>query len=178
MARFGPDLVIIGVYFVVIISIGLRAARGQRTMESYAMGDRSLPWWAVLASILAAEISAGTFLGTPSEGFAKRRLPLRKLVIGTVNARLLVAAISSSRSITKGGLDYEASRSASGADRRLASAVFLLTARGERVAAVVAAILQVLAWEVAQRSSAPWRTKERFHQEMAIYAVAVGMSPC
>ena len=41
-------------------------------MEGFAVGDRNIPWWAVLASILAAEVSAGTFLGTPGEGYGLR----------------------------------------------------------------------------------------------------------
>ncbi len=178
MARFGPDLVIIGVYFVVIISIGLRAARGQRTMESYAMGDRSLPWWAVLASILAAEISAGTFLGTPSEGFAKRSFLYAQLVIGTVIARLLVAAIFIKPFYHYKVVSiYEFLEIRFGRlTRRLASAVFLLTrslASGSRL--FVAAILLVLAWEVAHPEFRTMAPEERFHQELAIYAVAVGL---
>jgi solute:Na+ symporter, SSS family len=50
-------------YFVTVISIGLYKGRGDKTMEAFAVGNRSIPWWAVLASILAAEISAATFLG-------------------------------------------------------------------------------------------------------------------
>ncbi len=34
MQEFGLDLIIIGVYFTVIIGIGLYASRGQKTMES------------------------------------------------------------------------------------------------------------------------------------------------
>jgi Na+/proline symporter len=41
-------------------------------MEGFAVGNRSIPWWAVLASILAAEISAATFLGAPDEGYDAR----------------------------------------------------------------------------------------------------------
>ncbi len=93
MPGAGLDLAIIVVYFVMIVGIGLYAARGQKTMETYALGNRSMPWWAVLASILASEISAGTFLGTPSEGYAKLNFLYAQLVIGTIIARLLVAAV-------------------------------------------------------------------------------------
>ena len=48
-----------------------------------------MPWWAVLASILASEISAGTFLGTPSEGYAKLNFLYAQLVIGTILARII-----------------------------------------------------------------------------------------
>ena len=53
-------LILVG-YFTAILGIGLRSSRGQSTLQDYALGGRSIPWWAVLASILAAEISAATF---------------------------------------------------------------------------------------------------------------------
>ena len=63
------DLLVIFVYFTVVISIGLYKGRGDKTMEGFAVGDRNIPWWAVLASLMAAEISAATFLGAPGEGY-------------------------------------------------------------------------------------------------------------
>jgi Na+/proline symporter len=176
MAGFGLDLIIIGVYFAVIIGIGLYAARGQKTMESYALGDRTMPWWAVLASILASEISAGTFLGTPGEGFAKRNFLYAQLVIGTILARLLVAAIFI-KPFYKYNVTsiYEFLEIRFGLlTRRVASLVFLLTrslASGSRI--FIAAILLVLAWEVAHPEFLAMSKEERFTQELIIYAGAV-----
>lgn len=176
MSEFGLDLFIVGVYFAVIIGIGLYAARGQKTMESYALGDRSMPWWAVLASILASEISAGTFLGTPGEGFAKRNFLYAQLVIGTILARLLVAAIFIKPFYKYNVVSiYEFLEIRFGkVTRRLASFVFLLTrslASGSRI--FVAAILLVLAWEVVHPEFMAMSKAERFAQEMWIYAGAV-----
>lgn len=176
MAGFGLDLIIIGVYFAVIIGIGLYAARGQKTMESYALGDRSMPWWAVLASILASEISAGTFLGTPGEGYDKRNFLYAQLVIGTILARLLVAAIFI-KPFYKYNVTsiYEFLEIRFGLlTRRIASLVFLLTrslASGSRI--FIAAILLVLAWEVAHPEFLAMSKAERFTQELIIYAGAV-----
>ena len=47
-------------YFTVVIGIGLNKGRGDKTMEGFAVGNRNIPWWAVLASILAAETSAAS----------------------------------------------------------------------------------------------------------------------
>ncbi len=176
MSEFGLDLFIVGVYFAVIIGIGLYAARGQKTMESYALGDRSMPWWAVLASILASEISAGTFLGTPGEGFAKRNFLYAQLVIGTIIARLLVAAIFIKPFYKYNVVSiYEFLEIRFGVlTRRLASFVFLLTrslASGSRI--FVAAILLVLAWEVVHPEFMAMKPEERFGQEVVIYAGAV-----
>ena len=60
-------------YFITVIGIGLYKGRGNKTMEGFAVGNRSIPWRAVLASILAAEISAATFLGAPDEGHERLR---------------------------------------------------------------------------------------------------------
>jgi len=176
MSGAGLDIFIIVVYFVVIIGIGLYAARGQKTMETYALGNRSMPWWAVLASILASEISAGTFLGTPSEGYAKLNFLYAQLVIGTIIARLLVAGI-----FIKPFYDlkvvsiYEFLEIRFGQlTRRVASFVFLLTrslASGSRI--YVGAILLVLAWEVMHPAFAGLKGEERFQQELLIYVGAV-----
>ena len=176
MREYAWDLIIVGIYFAVIISIGLYAARGQKTMESYALGDRSMPWWAVVASILASEISAGTFLGTPGEGFAKQNFLYAQLVIGTIIARLLVAAIFIKPFYKFNVVSiYEFLEIRFGKlTRRLASFVFLLTrslASGSRI--YVAAILLVLTWQIVHPEFLQQTPEERFAQELWIYAVSV-----
>jgi len=85
------DSLVIAAYFAVIIYIGLRAGRGNKNLSEYALGGRSIPWWAVLASIIAAETSAATFLGAPAEGFKTRSFSYAQLAIGTIIARVFIA---------------------------------------------------------------------------------------
>src|SRR6201981_3341510 len=80
-------------YFFIIIAIGLRMGRKERDLEDFALGRRQIPWWAVFASIIAAETSAGTFFGTPGEGFALRNYTFIQLAFGTILARILVSYI-------------------------------------------------------------------------------------
>ena len=87
------DGLVVFVYFAVIIAIGLYKGRGSKDLESFAVGNRNIPWWAVLASILAAEISAGTFLGAPGEGYEKRNFTYAQLALGTILARVIIAYI-------------------------------------------------------------------------------------
>ena len=87
------DLIVIGAYFAAIFGIGLYAGRKQDSLESYALGNRNMPWWAILASIIAAEISAATFLGTPGEGFALRNYTYVQLGIGTLLGRIIVGRL-------------------------------------------------------------------------------------
>lgn len=84
------DAVAIAGYFAIILTIGLWPRR-QGTLQDFSLGGREMPWWAVTASILAAEISAATFLGGPEEGFSKRNFTYAQLAIGTVLARAIVA---------------------------------------------------------------------------------------
>ncbi len=88
---FWIDAAVILAYFALIVWVGLRAGRGNTTLKEFALGGRSIPWWAVLASIVAAETSAATFLGTPAEGYKTRAFFYGQLAIGTVIARVVIA---------------------------------------------------------------------------------------
>ena len=90
-ARLAIDTVVLLVYFVGIVALGLWAGRRNRNLDEFSLGSRSIPWWAVLASIIAAETSAATFLGTPAEGFKTRAYFYGQLAIGTVLARIVIA---------------------------------------------------------------------------------------
>ena len=65
--------------------------RKEESLKDFALGGRAIPWWAVLASIIAAETSAGTFFGTPGEGFTLRNYTYLQLALGTILARILVS---------------------------------------------------------------------------------------
>ncbi len=90
-STFWIDGVVILFYFLLIVGIGLRAGRGNSTLKEFSLGGRSIPWWAVLASIVAAETSAATFLGVPAEGFKTHAFFYGQLAIGTVIARVVIA---------------------------------------------------------------------------------------
>ncbi|MBV9645103.1 MAG: sodium:solute symporter [Verrucomicrobia bacterium] len=90
-AHLWLDAVVLLLYFSAIVGIGLWAGRRNSNLTEFALGGRSIPWWAVLASIIAAETSAATFLGTPAEGFKTRSFIYAQLTIGTILARVLIA---------------------------------------------------------------------------------------
>lgn len=145
------DALVILAYFAVIVSIGLYKGRGEKTMEGFAVGDRNIPWWAVLASIMAAEVSAGTFLGTPGEGYGLRNFTYGQLAIGTIVARIIVAYLFIQRFYELRVVSiYEFLETRFGRSTKLASsAVFLVTralASGSRM--YVPAILLVVAWQL------------------------------
>src|ERR1044071_7534333 len=88
-ARLAIDSAVLLLYFVLIISIGLYMGRKEETLKDFALGGRRIPWWAVLASLVAAETSAGTFFGTPGEGFSHRDYTYLQLAFGTIIGRIL-----------------------------------------------------------------------------------------
>ena len=68
------DYVIFIIYAITILSIGLwvsRTKKGEiKTTEDYFLAGKSLPWWAIGASLIAANISAEQFIGMSGSGFA------------------------------------------------------------------------------------------------------------
>lgn len=68
------DYTIFIIYAIIIISVGLwvsRTKKGQtKTTEDYFLAGKSLPWWAIGASIIAANISAEQFIGMSGSGFS------------------------------------------------------------------------------------------------------------
>jgi SSS family solute:Na+ symporter len=152
-SRLAIDIGVLLLYFVIIIFIGLRMGRKEDNLEDFALGGRRIPWWAVLASIIAAETSAGTFFGTPGEGFALRNFTYIQLAFGTIIARVLVSYI-----FIKPYYDYKVfsiyeylTVRFGVASKNAASAVFMFTrvlASGARLFA--AAIALVLAYEMVR----------------------------
>lgn len=65
------DYVIFGVYALVVLAIALTASRkNHKSAEGYFLAGKSIPWWAVGASLIAANISAEQFIGMSGSGFA------------------------------------------------------------------------------------------------------------
>lgn len=65
------DQIIFAAYALLIVGIGLYVSRGKGdSSEGYFLADKSLPWWAIGASLIAANISAEQFIGMSGSGFA------------------------------------------------------------------------------------------------------------
>ena len=64
------DVAIIAVYLVCITLFGLRFRKSQRSLRDYFLADRNIPWWAISLSIVAAETSTLTIIGTPALAYA------------------------------------------------------------------------------------------------------------
>jgi SSS family solute:Na+ symporter len=68
------DYIVFALYGVVILSVGLWVSRDKKgetkSAEDYFLASKSLPWWAIGASLIAANISAEQFIGMSGSGFA------------------------------------------------------------------------------------------------------------
>lgn len=68
------DFIIFGAYCAVILGVGLFVSRDkkghEKNAEDYFLAGKSLPWWAIGASLIAANISAEQFIGMSGSGFA------------------------------------------------------------------------------------------------------------
>ena len=65
------DWAIVAAYFALVTWIGHRVKDLQANTREYFLGSRSLPWYAVAASIVATAVSGVTFVGVPSLVFAQ-----------------------------------------------------------------------------------------------------------
>ena len=67
------DSIIFIAYALLILGVGLWVSRSkdgqEKSAEDYFLASKSLPWWAIGASLIAANISAEQFIGMSGSGF-------------------------------------------------------------------------------------------------------------
>jgi len=68
------DIIIFAAYLLLIVGLGIwishRKKNKDKTAEDYFLAGKSLPWWTIGASLIAANISAEQFIGMSGSGFA------------------------------------------------------------------------------------------------------------
>lgn len=63
------DWVVLLSTLVFITVYGIYKSRGNKNIEGYLLGDKSMPWFAIGLSIMATQASAITFLSAPGQAF-------------------------------------------------------------------------------------------------------------
>jgi len=86
------DLLVLAAYLVGVVLFGVWVGRGQKDVADYMVGNRDIPWWGLLFSIVATETSTVTFLSIPGFAFA-RDMTWLQLALGFVLGRLVVVAL-------------------------------------------------------------------------------------
>jgi SSS family solute:Na+ symporter len=73
MSLTNLDFVVLALYAVILFGVALYVSREPKgtvkTTEDYFLAGKSLPWWAIGASLIAANISAEQIIGMSGEGY-------------------------------------------------------------------------------------------------------------
>src|SRR4051795_8989768 len=84
------DIIVLSVYLASAIVIGVAVSGKSQSLEAYLLGDRDLPWWAILGSIVATETSTATVLSVPAEAYGPTGMKFLQLGLGYVVGRAVV----------------------------------------------------------------------------------------
>lgn len=83
------DIAVIVAYLAAITWFGAQFRSSQRTLRDYFLGGKTAPWWAIALSIVSAETSTLTVIGTPPLAF-RGNYAFLQLVFGYLLARLAI----------------------------------------------------------------------------------------
>jgi SSS family transporter len=87
------DLALIVVYLLGITLFGLRFRKGgDKSLASYFLAERSVPWWAIALSIVSAETSTLTIISVPGIAFGGN-FTFLQLVFGYMVGRILICIL-------------------------------------------------------------------------------------
>ncbi|MFB3828629.1 MAG: sodium:solute symporter [Bryobacteraceae bacterium] len=142
------DLAVILVYLAGITWFGARFRHQQHSLRDYFLGGRAAPWWAIALSIVSAETSTLTIIGTPALSFAGN-MGFLQIVFGYLLARVVISVLLLPHYF-RGEMftAYELMRRRFGERvRKLTAAIFLVArslAEGVRVFAISIVISVIL----------------------------------
>jgi SSS family solute:Na+ symporter len=86
------DLGIIIAYLAGVTWLGAHFRTSQKSLRDYFLGGHSAPWWALALSIVSAETSTLTVIGTPTLSFAGN-FAFLQLVLGFFLARVVISVL-------------------------------------------------------------------------------------
>ncbi len=86
------DLFVLVAYLLATTALGLYIGRRQRSANDYFIAERSIPWWAVMFSVVASETSALTFISIPGVAYLGN-LSFLQVVAGYILGRIVVANV-------------------------------------------------------------------------------------
>ncbi|MEM7009088.1 MAG: sodium:solute symporter [Thermodesulfobacteriota bacterium] len=60
------DWIVIAIYISFLIGLSFYLSRGQKSVEDYYLGGRTVPWWAIGVSTMATQLGAISFISAPA----------------------------------------------------------------------------------------------------------------
>src|SRR5713101_5153793 len=92
MRLHSVDFFIIVAYLLCITLFGLRFRKRQRSLRDYFLADRSIPWWAIALSIVAAETSTLTIISIPGLAY-DTNFTFLQVVLGYLAGRVIISLV-------------------------------------------------------------------------------------
>jgi len=86
------DFGVIATYLLGITLFGYHFRESQKSLKDYFLGGRNAPWWAIAFSIVSAETSTLTVIGTPALSF-NGNFGFLQVVLGYLLARLIISVL-------------------------------------------------------------------------------------
>lgn len=87
------DIAVLLASLLAVVVIGLKVSGKTSDLEAYLLGDRNLPWWAILGSIVATETSTATVLSVPGIGYGPVGFRFLQLSLGYIVGRAVVVRV-------------------------------------------------------------------------------------
>lgn len=84
------DAFVLLAYLVGTTLLGVWLGRGQKSAKDYFVANRTIPWWAILFSVVATETSALTFISIPGLAYTTD-LSFLQLAIGYLIGRIVIS---------------------------------------------------------------------------------------
>jgi solute:Na+ symporter, SSS family len=84
------DAVVLVLSVSASIAIGLWLSGKNDSVEAFLVGNRNLPWWAILGSIVATETSTATVLSVPGTGYGPVGMRFLQIALGYLVGRVIV----------------------------------------------------------------------------------------
>jgi Na+/proline symporter len=91
------DALVLITYLAGVTTLGMYFGRKQRNAADYFVASHTIPWWALMLSIVATETSALTFISTPGLSYGSApgtgNLGFLQIVAGYILGRIVVASV-------------------------------------------------------------------------------------
>lgn len=86
------DFIVLAAYLAAIVAFGAYFSKAQHTTRDYFLSGKTLPWWAIMGSVVATETSTVTFISIPGVAYTGN-FTFLQLVMGYMIGRIVVSVV-------------------------------------------------------------------------------------
>ena len=86
------DVAVIAVYLACVTLFGMRFRKRTGTLRGYFLAEKTIPWWAIALSIVAAETSTLTIISVPGMAY-EHDFGFLQLVVGYLVGRVIISVL-------------------------------------------------------------------------------------